>query len=442
MNTRQWLKFKRVEEREIIRQRISVAFINMAVLAVIWTVLAGFVYSMDQRQYLQAVDHQLENLAWHMSRSCPHCQKAVVAEMEHEPLTQVPDVHLLLWDSSNPPHVVASYHPFPQTSKSEIQSLLDAHLSSHPVYYSVRILNVSYRVMQWPIRPGLTGQVFENIQDDESRLARLLTLLVWGGALGLILSVLGGFLMGLWTLRPILAVRRREQEFLSDVSHELRTPLFAMTAHVELLLSHSHDRIEEHLPWIEALYSETQRMANLVKDLLEIGHLEEGAGSLNLSTVSLQEICEEVFAIYQPVCELSGLNLALDIADDALVRADPQRLRQLLLIFLDNAHKYTHQGGCTIRIRVRKHHAEIHLEDTGSGMSAAVLPKATRRFVRGDEGEGVSPKGSGLGLAIAQKIVQAHRAKLILSSVPGQGTHVTVIFRRIHREHGISPRKS
>ncbi|WP_053959659.1 sensor histidine kinase [Sulfobacillus thermosulfidooxidans] len=429
MNTRQWLKFKRFEEREMIRHRISVAFINMAVLAVIWTVLAGFVYSMDQRQYLEAVDHQLENIAWHMGHLCPPCQKAVVAEMEHESLTKVSDVHLLLWDSSHPPHVVASYHPFPQASKPEIQSLFDAHASIHPVFYSVRILSVPYRVMQWPINPGLTGQLFENIQDDDSRLARLLTLLVWGGAIGLILSVFGGFLMGLWTLRPILAVRRREQEFLSDVSHELRTPLFAMTAHVELLLSHSHDRIEEHLPWIEALYSESQRMANLVKDLLEIGHLEEGPGSLNLRAISLKEVCEDVYAIYQPVCELSGLNLTLDIAEDAIVHADAQRLRQLLLIFLDNAHKYTQQGGCTIRVRVRRHHAEIDLEDTGSGMSAAMLRKATRRFVRGD-GE-ASYKGSGLGLAIAQKIVQAHRAKLILSSVPGQGTRVTVIFRRV-----------
>ena len=288
-----------------------------------------------------------------------------------------------------------------------------------------------YRVFQEALPHQRVLQIFENVQDDQSRLSRLLSLLAWGGAIGLGLSVLGGFLLGLWTLKPILQVRRRERELLSDVSHELRTPLAAMTTHAELLIRHPTDSIEDHLNWIETIYSESQRMSRLVRNLLEMTYLEEGRRSLNLKHLSLKEFLDSVAAVYLPVLEESGLTLTLEVPNDLTVIGDPMKLRQLFLIFFDNARKHTLHGGITIQVFIHGNHAEIHVKDTGEGMSDALRRRATERFVRGDPARQDS-SSQGLGLAIAKKIVEAHHGRLQIKIIPGVGTDVIVVLR-LHR---------
>lgn len=424
MNTTSWGDLKRQDERDIIRQRIRLAVVNMAVLAIIWVALAGFVYSMEHRQTIRTVDQELQRLAAPLARGPGGCR--AVPQLDRGGAA-AGDIHYLTWGPEDRP-APAVYQPFPADSLPYLQQLLSIHRATGTVYYSANIQGVPYRIRQWRVNSRCSAQLFENVQDDQSRLARLLALLAWGGGIGLILSVVGGFLMGLWTLRPILAVRRREQEFLSDISHELRTPLTVVTTDAELLLRYSSDRVEEHLPWVEAIYSEGQRMARMVGELLEMGRLEEGARALNLERISLTNLCETAAAIYQPVLEESGLTLSLDIAQEGAVMGDALRLRQLLLIFLDNARQHTSRGGVTLKVAIRGRWAEIHVEDTGEGMPRDFLQRAGRRFeqARGRPQEATS---RGLGLAIAQKIVEAHHGKLEFHSIAGIGTDVVVSLR-------------
>jgi signal transduction histidine kinase len=423
---------KRVrEEQDIIRQRIRLALINMVVLVIIWTALASFVYSMETRQTIHLVDLELSQLAARIAKNgCPECPVPLPLETADHNLA-TPDIHYVIWQLPQY-HIVATFQPLPAQTHPYLYQNMRLHMITTPSYYSVEIGHVPYRVIQEPLPRHRVLQIFENIQDDRSRLARLLSLLAWGGAIGLGLSVLGGFLLGLWTLKPILLVRRRERELLSDVSHELRTPLTTMTTHAELLIRHASDPIEEHLNWIETIYSESQRMSRLVRNLLEMTYLEEGWRSLNLEHLSLKEFLESVAAVYLPVLEESGLTLTLDVPDNLMVIGDPMKLRQLLLIFLDNARKHTLQGGISIRVVIHGNHAEIHIQDTGEGMSDALRRRATERFVRGDPARHDS-SSHGLGLAIAKKIVEAHHGRLLIKSTPGVGTDVIVILR-LHRE--------
>ncbi|MHB1612449.1 MAG: sensor histidine kinase [Sulfobacillus sp.] len=421
-----WLEKRLREEHGIIRQRIRLALINMALLAIIWVILAGFVYGMEHRQSINLVDRQLQQLSdqfpQHPCLQCPH-----TLPLEHDPAGANSDVHYLMW-ASRSYQVTATYQPFPAQTVPYLRQVVLNHNLEATSYYSLEIMGIPYRVMQWPLNKNIVVQLLENIQDDQSRLGRLLSLLIWGGVIGLVLSLIGGFVMGLWTLKPILAMRRREQEFLSDVSHELRTPLAAMTTHAELLIRHANDPIGAHLSWVEAVYNEAHRMSQLVSALLDMSYLDEGDGALNLEPVSLLALGETVDTIYRPVLEESGLTLNVIIPPDAVVLGDALRLRQLLLIFLDNAHKHTKNGTVTLKVVLRGSHAEIHLEDTGEGMPTALVPKATGRFVHG----GNSPIGgvsTGLGLAIAKKIVEAHHGRLTIRSVPGVGTDVVVSLR-------------
>lgn len=411
-----WLAARRREEIAVIRQRIGLALLNMALVAIIWAVLAAFVYGMEQRQALAQVDRQLTRLAQEVSVSA--------GRRAPRDLTQLNDVHEIRWSPKGT--VRASYEPFPAQAMPAVRAALLAHDRRRPAYYSLTVVGIPYRVRQWRIAGGGWLQLFDGIRDDRSRLARLLTLLIWGGAIGLVLSLVGGFIMGLWTLQPIFRARRREQAFLSDVSHELRTPLAALRAHVDLLIRHADDPIGDHLPWLETLYGETERMTRLVNELLEVGRLEEGARALNLEPVSLRDLVETVAAIYRPVLEEAGLGLDLAVPEDAAVLGDPERLRQLLLIFLDNAKKHTRHGGVVLAVVVRGGSAEVHVKDSGDG-----LAEMSRRRAGGSDDH---PLGSptGRGLLIAQKIVQVHGATLAFHSKRGQGTDVVVTFRTLH----------
>lgn len=419
----EWLEARRKQEHLVIRQRIRVALLEMGILAVIWAILAGFVYSMEQGHLQREVDRQLVFESQRLST-------LVKVRRGFGDVVTPLDVHAMVWSKSH--HIVAQYRPFPAPTLPALRHALMVHQSPLPTYYSLAVAGIPYRVRQWTIAGHRQVQVFDDIQDDQSRLARILGLFIWGGVIGLILSLVGGFFMGLWTLRPIFQARRREQTFLSDVAHELRTPLAAINAQVELLLRHVNDPIEMHLPWIETVYSEMQRMTRLVNDLLEVGRLEEGRSALALEPVSLRQVGEAVDSIYRPVLEEAGLELMWSIPVDAVVLADAWRVRQLLLIFLDNAKKHTQRGQIAVFVVVRGNHVELHVKDTGDGMPVA-------KPSPGRSAHGRTIPSTGLGLVIARKIIRAHGASLSIHSLPGVGTEVVVTFRRAARRKLSSP---
>ncbi len=399
-------------ERALIRQRIRLAILHMSVLAVIWAVLASFVYSMERSHVWHTVDRQLASMAQNLSLA--HGLSGLSGSQIHP----IPDMRALVWSRGGT--IIAAHRPFSATDAPLLRAALREHLTPRPAYYSLTVQKTPYRVRQWT-QGGREVQLFDNTQDDVSRLARLLVFMIWGAAIGLVLSVAGGFALGLWTLRPIVRVREREQRFLSDVAHELRTPLSAMSANIELLIQHAGDPVGDHLAWIETLYSEVLRMTRLVNDLLAVGRLEEGTGAVVSEPVSLREVLETVDAIFRPVLEEAGIGLRLDIREDAVVMGDPMLIRQLLLIFLDNARKHTREGTVVLALVIRGGRAEVHIRDAGEGIALEALH--TSEFHR----------STGLGLVIARKIADAHGAALSFHSEPGKGTDVVVTFCVLRR---------
>lgn len=421
-----WTEHRIREEKGIIRQRLFFAGIQVAAVFLILVLVGGFVYSMEMRETQSAVTEQLQTWSIQIERAVVNRPRISSLRMDNL-IAADSDMHYVVWNRAGT-HLQRAFRPFSANSMQALQQQLTLrHPSSSS--YLMSIAGVPYQVWQTRWTNGQWLQVMEDVRDDQSRLARLLSLLMWGGLFGLLLTSVGGFFLGLWTLRPIMHMRRREQELLSDVSHELRTPLTVLTTHAEMLIQHSPDRIEDHLSWIEAIYGETQRMNRLVRGLLELNHLETGK-ALQLETVSVQELLDTVANAYEPVLEEAGLALTVIPLDTpGVIQGDRMRLMQLLYIFLDNARKHTHDGGITLKVSERGAFVNIHVQDTGEGMSAQLLQRATERFVRGDTARqrGMS---TGLGLAIAKGIVQAHRGRLMIHSRPGRGTEVVVSLRR------------
>jgi two-component system OmpR family sensor kinase len=225
-------------------------------------------------------------------------------------------------------------------------------------------------------------------------------------------------------LASLEAAYRAQQRFVSDASHELRAPLTAIQGNLELLRRHRAMPEAEREEALTEVERESTRLARLVADLLVLARADAGV-SLKRCPVDLDAV---VLEAYKEARHLSqGQALTLDPFEPARVEGDEDRLKQLLLILLDNALKYTSATGhVTLGLHRRATDVEMVVRDTGVGIAPEDLALVFERFYRADPARSRDPGGTGLGLPIARWIVEQHEGEVLLDSQLGQGTTVTV----------------
>jgi two-component system phosphate regulon sensor histidine kinase PhoR len=230
-------------------------------------------------------------------------------------------------------------------------------------------------------------------------------------------------------VNDVSALRRLEQvrtEFIANVSHELRTPLTAMQGYLETLLAGALEEPEHARKFLEIVFRHTERLGRLVNDLTDLSNIELGKVALRLEPVRVDEVMDSVLAIIRPRAESGQVALAVDLPRELpAVRADRDRLAQILINLVDNAVKYTPAGGrAMVSARAAPGTVEIAVTDTGVGIPPADLPRITERFYRVDRARSRELGGTGLGLAIVKHLVIAHGGELRIESEPGRGTTV------------------
>ncbi len=217
---------------------------------------------------------------------------------------------------------------------------------------------------------------------------------------------------------------RAQQRFVADASHELRAPLTAIKANLDLLLRRPNLPAGDRQEALDEAERETQRLANLVADLLVLARADAGV-PLRRQRVELDRTLLEALRDARHLARGQSINVAR--MEPVLVEGDPDRLKQLLLILLDNALKYTPSGGeVTLALRRQEGRAVVTVQDTGVGIAAEDLPHVFERFYRADPARGRDPGGTGLGLPIARSIAKQHGGDVALASQVGQGTTATV----------------
>jgi two-component system phosphate regulon sensor histidine kinase PhoR len=231
-------------------------------------------------------------------------------------------------------------------------------------------------------------------------------------------------------LYDVTDLRRLEQvrtEFVANVSHELRTPLTAIQGYLETLLGGALEEREHARRFLEISFRHTERLGRLLNDLTDLSNIELNKVKLALEPVALDEVIDSVLAIMQPRAEARRVTLSAEVARDLpAARADHDRLAQILINLVENAVKYTPEGG---RVTVRATAAgpgglAVDVVDTGVGIPAADLPRITERFYRVDKARSRELGGTGLGLAIVKHLVIAHGGELTIESTPDRGTTV------------------
>ncbi len=217
-----------------------------------------------------------------------------------------------------------------------------------------------------------------------------------------------------------------QQRFVSDASHELRAPLTAIQANLELLRDRKEMLPAERDVAVFEAAQEAGRLSRLVADLLALARADAGV-PLRHVPIELDRILMEVTGEVRHL--LNGQRLGIETLEPASIDGDADRIKQLLLILVDNAIRYTPSDGRVSLSLERTDTAVVFtVRDSGIGIPPGALPRVFERFYRADPARSRDPDGTGLGLSIAQWITNQHRGHISLASVPGRGTVATVTF--------------
>jgi two-component system, OmpR family, phosphate regulon sensor histidine kinase PhoR len=228
-------------------------------------------------------------------------------------------------------------------------------------------------------------------------------------------------------LKELEAIRK---DFVANVSHELRTPLTSIRGFAETLLDGALEDRNNNRRFVEIIKSHALRLSELTMDLLTLATLESESFQLKPEGIDLPALVHEVLESFRPLGLTKRQELEAVIEPGLpQIKADRDRIRQVLINLLDNAVKFTAEEGkisLEVRLNAEGTGVEMHVKDRGIGIPSSDLPRIFERFYRVDKARSREQGGTGLGLAIVKHIVEAHRGHVSVKSTLGQGSDFCV----------------
>jgi signal transduction histidine kinase len=274
------------------------------------------------------------------------------------------------------------------------------------------------RTAREAVERALRGEETSGLEVElEERTALLSGHPLPGGGAVLVLADITG-------LKRLETIRR---DFVANVSHELKTPLTVIRGYAETLAGEDVPP-DVRRDFLDKVLANARRMQQLVDDLLDLSRIESRAWSPRPEPVPLGPLVQDVWATLRPRADAGQLTLTARFAETTLY-ADPQAARQILLNVLDNAVRYTPNGGrITVTAAPAPGGVQIEISDTGIGIPGEHLPRIFERFYRVDPARSRELGGTGLGLAIVKHLVEAHAGHVEAHSALGSGTTIRIVL--------------
>ena len=247
----------------------------------------------------------------------------------------------------------------------------------------------------------------------------------------LLLGVLSYFAISLIlahiALKPVEINWAKQKQFVADASHELKTPLSVIMANTEIIASHADETVESQRKWIENTRSESQRMAELVNDLLFLAKNDDGHKA-QMEVVNLSESIETVVLSQESLFYENGKAFSYEITPDLRVVGNVGQLKQLATILLDNANKYsTGEGNISLHVSAVGKHAQLSVSNACAPLTEEQLDHLFDRFYTVDQSRNKNVTGNGLGLSIAQVICKTHRGSIRVDYADGVVTFTAIL---------------
>ena len=249
-----------------------------------------------------------------------------------------------------------------------------------------------------------------------------------GVPLVLILATLGGYFLARKSLEPIAMMVSEQQRFIADASHELRTPLAVLRGETEVALGKTRT-VAEYQESLTLIKEEAERLSHIVEDLFILARQPvESNVALVRGPVSLTDVVKDCARAAQVLAVRKGVTLKLETDSASIaLNADEELVKRMILNLLDNAVKYTPEGGeISLALEKQNGNAEIVVRDTGIGIAEPDQQRVFDRFYRVDKARSRALGGAGLGLAIVRSIVEAHGGQIRIESTPRHGSTFTV----------------
>jgi signal transduction histidine kinase len=269
--------------------------------------------------------------------------------------------------------------------------------------------------------------VVADLAELDAERARLVQSLLVNGLMALVVVAAVGIWLSRISVRPVEAVMDQMRRFMADAAHELRTPLAVLRGRAELALEQEREPAAYRAALFEIL-RESERLGGIVENLFTLARADAGERPIAREPFYLDDVASDAVQAAGVLARARGVHLELGEYEEAPAVGDAELVRQMVMVLLDNAVKFTPAGG-TVRVDVRTLDGRptLSVADTGIGIATADLPRVFDRFYRTDPARPRST-GAGLGLSIARWIADRHGAEIAAESDGRQGSTFTVRF--------------
>lgn len=273
----------------------------------------------------------------------------------------------------------------------------------------------------------LIGVAVADKVELEDKFADLITAFVAIAFAALFLVAAGGFILVRKSTAPIERSIEFTRRFMADAAHELRTPITILRTRAEVALQQPRDA-ENYVSVLHSVEAEARRLGSIVDSLLVLARADAGERQIDKERIFLDDVAVDAAGDAQVVARQKNVQVLVDEFEEAPIEGDPILIRQMIMIVLDNAVKFTDAGGeVHVRVSMREGAPTFVVEDTGIGIKEDELSRVFQRFFRGETARSRTD-GAGLGLSIASWIAREHGADISLTSEPSKGTKVIVRF--------------
>lgn len=221
----------------------------------------------------------------------------------------------------------------------------------------------------------------------------------------------------------------RKKEFTSNIVHELRTPLTYIGGYTEALKQETYTSVEEAGHYLTTIQKETERLNKLMNDLVDLDSLQENLYSIHREPIAIAQVLLETLDLFEIHMKRKNIQLNLSVDESLVVIGDEQRLHQVFYNTIDNAVKYSSQGGSIdISLESIGSTAKYLIRNHGVTIPPADIARIGERFYRTDKARNRTTGGTGLGLSIVKEIVRLHKGTFTITSTEEEGTIVTIQF--------------
>lgn len=419
----------RIELRRLVRLRLRLTIWYVATFALIIFLLGAGLFAAISHQLSEQLDQSLRNATLELVRA------ARIREQEGANLRarvldavdelNIPERVLYLLDTGGVPIKPADADPWIRDAARQAAANGQATVQRGIAPDStLRLHAVRFRLASGR---DLIAVAVADQEELEDKYADLITAFVVFAFAALFLVAAGGFILVRQSTAPIERSIEFMRRFMADAAHELRTPITILRSRAEIALQQPREE-STYVEALRGIEAEARRLGGIVESLLVLARADAGERQIEKQPLFLDDIALDAAGAARLVARQKNVDLTIDEFEEAPIEGDPTLVRQLIMIVLDNAVKFTDAGG-EVHVGVSVHDSvpTLVVRDTGIGIRPDEMSMVFQRFFRGETARSRTD-GAGLGLSIANWIAKEHGGNIELASEPGRGTTVRVTF--------------